>query len=157
MKHRKGRYGIPGKEVDNLCCRWDRTVSKDCDWENVDAFIFWCSVNGYKPGLKLGRINQYQPHGPGNSFWYDQEELEKQRKEQEIAQREGFCQNCAKTCPNRGNGCDEWKQHYVKNWNQNISTSKKLRRNQPSVTHQETCEKFVYEHPDLIREGIIFG
>ena len=156
MNFRLDRYGISGHDVSNLSSRWLKTVRKDCEWETFDEFLFWCSVEGYKPGMKLGRINQNQPHGPGNSFWYDKKELFQKRHKEEIEQRTGFCMGCEKTCPNRGNGCDFWKSHFIKNWNQNISTSKKLRRNRPE---EETVvrETFVYEHPDLIREGIVFG
>ena len=156
MNFRMERYGISGHDVSNLSSRWLKTVRKDCEWEKFDEFLFWCSVEGYKPGMKLGRINQNQPHGPGNSFWYDKKELFQKRHKEEIEQRTGFCLGCEKACPNRGNGCDFWKSHFIKNWNQNISTSKKLRRNRPE---EETVgrETFVYEHPDLIREGIVFG
>lgn len=153
------RYGIDGQSVTNLAARWARTIKKDCEWESLDAFLFWCSVSGHKAGLKLGRINQNQPHGPGNSFWYDVEELEQKRIQEEIEQRTGFCKGCKNTCPNRGNGCDNWKSYFVKNWNDNISTSKKLRRNRPEeiAYEREIQMKFVYEHPDLVREGIVYG
>jgi hypothetical protein len=54
-----------------------------------------------------------------------------------------YCRMYKKICPGNGGGCQAWKEWYVRNWNENINT------------HPEGRQKFQYEHPDLIREGIV--
>lgn len=58
-----------------------------------------------------------------------------------------FCDGCTRECPTKG--CEEWARYYQKNWNSRIH--RLIRREPP------TQVTFRYEHPDLIREGIIWG
>jgi hypothetical protein len=58
-----------------------------------------------------------------------------------------FCKCCEKECQSKRAGCKEWREYFVKNWNENISTY------DPG---QQQEKIFRYEHPDLIREGIVF-
>lgn len=56
-----------------------------------------------------------------------------------------FCENCKEECPSYG--CREWREYYKKNWDQNISkAAQRVPRGK---------QVFRYEHPDMIREGII--
>ena len=58
------------------------------------------------------------------------------------------CENCSshsETCE-KNKGCPKWRKQFIENWNENICIK-------PKVMHREA---FLYEHPDLEREGIVF-
>ena len=56
------------------------------------------------------------------------------------------CDSCEKVCPAEGRGFRLWQDWFVRSWNDNISVKPK----------KQTKEVFRYEHPDMIREGIVF-
>lgn len=57
-----------------------------------------------------------------------------------------ICEGCVKECSSGGlPGCAEWRKRFIDNWNRNICKCIKPKR-----------EHFCYEHPDLVREGIIW-
>lgn len=60
--------------------------------------------------------------------------------------RKSPCDSCDKVCAAEGRGCGPWRDYFVRNWNENISVKPK----------KQTKEVFRYEHPDMIREGIVF-
>lgn len=150
------RYGIPGDDVANLRRRWMRHRLRECGWESFDAFLLWCSQKGFKKSMQIVKLDDNLPHSPENSlFQYRNmkkpvkkpaENPPKQRKE-DIGD---FCAKCQNKCPSYRVGCKAWEDQWVKNWNENISTSPKL--------HQSDAARHVwqYEHPDLEREGLRF-
>lgn len=146
------RYGLDALDVSNLRRRWCRTVRDDCTFECFDDFLLWCSDNGYQKSYELRRRNVFQPHGPGNSyFWSAKEEKEEKAEETKSEKPDSqFCRNCQKECTN-SMGCADWQKWFIKNWNDRISISPKLRGN---VQVRSTWQ---YVHPDLIREGIVYG
>lgn len=59
-----------------------------------------------------------------------------------------FCRNCTRDdCPTNGDGCKAWETYFIDNWNKNIMKLWKTTKTTPI---------FRYEHPDLVREGIVF-
>lgn len=153
MRKHLERYGISGNEVYNLSKRWQRIVRDDSVWESFDAFVFWCSVSGYGPGKNLRKRWEDEPHGPGNSYWYSRAEEAKLRHEKAVSDqniKSHFCNGCKQKCPIGAGGCAAYKEWWIKNWNKNI-----YRKPKPPKT--EAKQFFRYEHPDLIREGLIFG
>ena len=48
----------------------------------------------------------------------------------------------------RGDGCKAWEKYFIDNWNKNIMKS--------IGNHKKQRQFFRYEHPDLVREGIVF-
>lgn len=56
------------------------------------------------------------------------------------------CEKCGVHCPE--NGCVVWKRYFIQNRNKHISEAPAAK---PMVR-----EFFRYEHPDLVREGIVF-
>ena len=58
-----------------------------------------------------------------------------------------FCKRCGIKKRHCLDGCSEWKQWWIKNWNTNICVK-------PVTEEPPKREKFKYEHPDLVREGI---
>ena len=74
---------------------------------------------------------------------------EKERPGQYIDSESPFCRNCTRDdCPTNGDGCKAWETYSIDNWNKNIM---KLWKN-----HKKQRQFFRYEHPDLVREGIVF-
>lgn len=60
-----------------------------------------------------------------------------------------FCRNCTRDdCPTNGDGCKAWEKYFIDNWNKNIMKS--------IGNHKKQRQFFRYEHPDLVREGIVF-
>lgn len=148
------RYGFTGNDLNNLNRRWNDKVKLDCEWEDFDSFVYWCSQSGYRKGKQIRKRNQDLPHSPDNSYWYDyqvarrEEQEERQRKREES---EGdFCTKCtqprSKVCIN---GCVAWKEQWVQNWNDHICIKP------PEPEQPQKREVFCYEHPDLVREGSV--
>ncbi|MBO7253017.1 MAG: hypothetical protein J6V25_10390 [Oscillospiraceae bacterium] len=160
MSVRKGRYGMSCQDVNNLYNKWGRkshwgTIRYNGMWESFNDFLYWCSQNGYKKGLILRKKDSEKPHGPDNSYWYDKEADAEQHLQKLIARRSDKCQmcrECTKECDAHG-GCKAWKDWFVMNWNKNIRIFRKL---YTSEQQQTIRQKFQYEHPDMIREGIRF-
>lgn len=69
-----------------------------------------------------------------------QEAAEKAKRDE---YRSGPCIGCEKTCLE---GCARWNEWFVKNWDENI---------RKAAPKQDNRDCFRYEHPDLIREGIV--
>lgn len=156
MSNYRPRYGIPGKEVENLAKRWS-AHDKGRNWETADAFIRGCSENGYKKGIMLRRYDPDKPHSPDNSFFGEptREVVQKRREKKQNTKgiKSPFCENCQKVCPASGSGgCDAWQDYFQKNWDQNIHIAPK----KPVTVVKEGPSVFRYEHPDLVREGIVF-
>jgi hypothetical protein len=152
----KERYGISGPDVTHLIRRFYRYFL-DSDWERADDFVKWCSENGWQKGLRLCRLDTSKPHGPDNSYFNNPEMTVKgkqadirRRKEERKNLVSPFCEGCTEKC-REGVGYERWQQYYVTNWNQNISIAKPVLKEDPGARRV-----FRYEHPDLVREGIVF-
>ena len=155
----KDRYGIPGASVKHLIRKFYRYL-RDSDWYNADAFVRWCSENDWQKGLRLCKKDTSMPHGPDNSFFKKPEmtvrakaEDVRRRKEERKNLVSPFCVGCEKNCSHTASGCEEWQEYFQKNWDQNIHIA-------PKKPEQKTVEEgpqvFRYEHPDLVRKGIVF-
>ena len=157
MSHYKPRYGIPGSEVENLAKR-KNAIEGGENWDSFDDWVRWCSENGYQKGIALRRYDPDKPHSPENSFFGEPaKEIIKKRKQKKQETKEiqsPFCEKCEKECPGNGSvGCYEWQEYFINNWNQEFYVAppepeKKVDPDKPMI--------FRYEHPDLVREGILF-
>ena len=152
----KERYGISSADVTHLIRRFYRYF-RDSDWQNADDFVRWCSENGWQKGLKLCRKDKDRLHGPDNSYFQTPEMTVRAKKEDIRRRKEErkntvspFCEGCQKECTRVAYGCEEYRAWFVKNWNQNIHVPPV----KPVV--EEGPMVFRYEHPDLVREGIVF-
>lgn len=157
----KDRHGIPGEDVKNLIRRFYRYFM-DSDWYNADHFVKWCSENGWQKGLHLCRIDKAKPHGPDNSFFKTRQLTNKAKLEDNRRQKEErknlvspFCEGCTTGCTNTAIGCDEYRAWWANNWNENICIAPKNPEQQPVV--DESPQVFCYEHPDLVRDGILWS
>lgn len=167
MPNYADRYGIPAHEVDNLSSKFKKQNLKE-GFGTFDKFVRFCAASGYKHGMLMRRYDPEEPHGPDNTYFIQREETDYSKKERErkcSAQirknvsaekkprynREGICAGCKKECRASGWGCSEYQRKFVENWNTNIHRKKPeppVDLNKPMI--------FRYEHPDLIREGIVF-
>lgn len=157
MANYKARYGFPSKEVENLAKRKSALDGGE-NWENIDHFVRWCSENGYQKGIKMRRYDPSKPHSPENSYFGDSiQEVarNRERKKRETrAIKSPFCEGCQKVCPGSGSGgCDQWQEYFQKNWDQNISIAPP--KPEPAVESNAPMV-FRYEHPDMVREGIVW-
>jgi hypothetical protein len=158
-KDYKDRYGIHGKSVTSLLRRYYRYLS-DSDWEKADDFLKWCSENGWKKGLRLYKTDASLPHGPSNSYFKQppasvraNRDDVRRRKEERKKLVSPFCEGCKTGCRNTAVGCDDYRAWWKKNWDQNICVAPKKPEQKPMA---EGPQIFRYEHPDLVREGIVF-
>ena len=142
----KERYGFPGNIVRNLNSHWERKRLRMSDFESFDAFVKWCSENGFEDNARLRRYDEARPHGPDNSYWYVRPPY---KPVQKISP---FCENCQQQSAGCINGCDAWREWFVKNWNENICIKPKEVLPEPPKQGF-----FQYEHPDLVREGIVWN
>lgn len=142
------RYGIPGVEISNLSRRW-YNIKNDCTWRTFDDFVFFAATHGYRKGLFLRKRVEFKPHGDDNSFFFDREEEKKLQAERIALQKQGnrYCRGCKEKCPGSGIGCSAWKKWFIENWNRNICKNPRTETNTVA---------FAYEHPDLVREGIVW-
>lgn len=150
----KDRYGIPGPEVKNLARRYYQ-YPHDSGWRKMDDFLLWCSQNGYEKGLMLRKHDQDKPHGPDNSFFEAVDHIKQENRRRKNERREltsPFCAGCEVGCTNIAVGCNVWRSRFVKNWDENIHVDLKP----PEPPKPEARECWQYEHPDLVREGIVF-
>ena len=146
------RHGFNSEEVATIYARW-RYLDGQENWGSLDNFCKWLSEVGYKKGMHIRKHDKTQPHSQENSYFqvYSYAADARKAKIQEFrAIKSDFCVDCQlKACPNAADGCKPWHDWFVKNWNDKIC------RRKPDTKPEEPMV-FRYEHPDLVREGIVF-
>lgn len=116
-------------------------LKDDHTFKSLEDFIEWSVKHGHKTRLTLYKLDTAKPHGPENSYWY--------QDNKPLPDIENpFCKGCDRPCP--GSGCLNYRKNFIIEWNRNI-----CRR--PKEIVPDTERVFCYEHPDLVREGIVFG
>lgn len=123
------------------------------EWSCVEDFLKWASESGHVKNSRLYKRDEDQPHGPDNSYW-DISDPNKTRQKYVGTLKDvcGFCRNCERECPTNAMGCNEWREYWVDYWNTYICAV----RTKPQPVADKTPMVFRYEHPDLVREGIVF-
>ena len=145
------RYGIPAHEVDNLSSRFKRNKLKET-FGSFDNFLKFCAEQGYQPGMGMYRYYPNEPHSPENTFFHARPNKPEPKAKPEKPEQKDICSTFCKKkkCDASGAGCAEYKKRWAENWNKNIH-----RKITESKVPNRTMV-FRYEHPDLIREGIVF-
>lgn len=148
----RGRYGLSSDEVMIMKSKFHKVQrGGGTDWNNLDQFCKWAVQEGYKPGMRIKKKYPFLPHSMDNSYFVNIGEPQADRHATYIESESPICQSCdAKDCAMVDYGCKKWKEYFVKNWNKNIC--RKLRPQPRPVD-----KVFRYEHPDLVREGIVWG
>ena len=144
-------FGFDSKETENLRARFRKIWKEDKAWTTAEDFMKWAAESGYETGMHLRKHNDALPHGPDNSYWLDRgSENSRLRLTIEMKNGSEYCKGCDKKICDNGVGCKGWQKWFKKNWNKNIYVPPV----KPVV--QEGPMVFRYEHPDLVREGIVF-
>jgi hypothetical protein len=137
----KPRYGYDTDEVASISVKYYTMDGRE-NWAGLDDFCKWLRENGHRRGAHLKKRDRSKPHSPENSFF-------KEREEPTEKPQEGVCAKCPyDVCVNISQGCLQWRQEFESNWNRKICRKKKEER-------KDNREYFRYEHPDLVREGIV--
>ena len=143
------RYGIAAKDVDNLSSKYKKQKLKE-GFGSFDNFLKFCAEVGYKPGMRMYRYYPEEPHSPDNTYFYAKGEKINRPEKNAEKDANRICADCQKVpCTASGSGCPAYRKAWIENWNKNIH------RKKPEDPNRK--QFFCYEHPDLIREGIIFG
>lgn len=150
----KPRYGLSSKEVMTMKSKFFKMRQNGgTDWKSLDEFCKWAVEEGYKPGMRLRKHNTDMPHSLDNSYFAfpgDSQEEEQERHATYVDAKSPYCEACGvENCPSVSIGCFRWREYFVNNWNKNI-----CRNGRPVIRSAEVT--FRYEHPDLVREGIVF-
>lgn len=112
----------------------------DHTFASLEEFIEWGTRTGHKTHFALYKLDTTKPHSPGNSYWYHD-----YKPTPNVVSR--FCKDCDRPCPTAG--CLNYRTSFIANWNKNI-----CRKPKKIVPDGEMV--FCYEHPDMVREGIVF-
>ena len=150
MSRCKPMYDLDGKAVETLRTRY-RKIAGDHEWSCAEDFIKWANDSGFKKNARLYKKDENKPHGPNNSCWHILgQENTRRRFTDQLKYGSVFCADCKRDCPSHGHGCNDWKTYFKDNWNKKIHVPpvKPVVPEGPMV--------FCYEHPDLVREGIVF-
>lgn len=122
-------------------------IENDNTFGSYENFLAWSDKFTLQKGFTVWKINERLPHGPKNSYWYHGS-----KKQEDVVS--AFCEGCPQgnrsVC--HGIGCFNYRQWFVNNWNQNICR-KQEEPEEDDPTHRHV---FCYEHPDLVREGLVF-
>lgn len=126
---------------------------REHDWEDFEDFVRWAMDTGIWKGAFLRKKDESKPHGPENSYWSDQPFVGNRDWDRPERTRSPFCEGCNRNTKFGCGGCEKWEEYFVQNWNQNIH----IKLNIPEIVKpvDNGPAKFCYEHPDLIREGIV--
>lgn len=123
---------------------YDR-ISHNCTFRSFEDFCDW-ATGKYKPGYTVYKLNQSKPHSKENSYWYFAS-----KKTAEIISP--ICDGCdQKMVICNTIGCLKYREQFAKNWDKNIHWTRPI----PEQPKPNVKEFFRYEHPDLVREGIVF-
>lgn len=124
-------------------------IRSSCGWKSWDEFLQWAIDNGWHRDCQLLKRDDTKRHGPKNSY-FNGEAVQQEKPVVRPGSDSRFCAGCQRICPSDGRGCSEWREWYTKDWDSNIHVP-------ASEPEYKGRMKFRYEHPDLIREGIIDG
>jgi hypothetical protein len=144
------RYGLSSEEVMIMKAKFQKVRKGGAtDWETVEQFCKWAVQEGYKPGMRIKKQYPFLPHSMENSYFVNTGDPDGERHATYIDAESPFCEKCCNhDCATLAFGCKKWREYFVKNWNENIY------RSQPAARPVNVV--FRYEHPDLVREGIVF-
>ena len=120
-------------------------IQEDSCFSSFEYFYNWAEEK-YKPGYTIYKLCDKKPHSTKNSYWY----YASKALPDDI--KSPICENCDKNmliCYNVG--CVEYRRMFIENWNKYIHVPKVV------PPEPEKPMVFRYEHPDLVREGIVFA
>ena len=148
----KSRYGLSSEQVMILKSKFRKIKDSGAtDWKDLDDFCKWSAKEGYKPGMRIKKQYPFLPHSMENSYFVNTGDPDGERHATYIDAESPFCEKCeVKDCATKDFGCKMWRKYFVKNWDENI-----CRKDRPQPRPADVV--FRYEHPDLVREGIVWA
>lgn len=103
------------------------------EFEDFNDFYKWSKESGWDYGKKLRRLNTSEGYSRDNCVWMDAEKARRYDSRDDLA---------------------------IMRWNDTVTRIRENLKNLPPpmpVNQQHTGREFFrYEHPDLVREGIVF-
>ena len=122
------KYNWDQERIENMYNRWMYLVKaqKPTEWKNFEEFLRWCKAT-YEPGTSLHRIDESKPYSP---------------------------ENCE--CKPMTNSV-QYRKHLADQWDRIMQPIRERYEKQiREVQERKVQQYFRYEHPDLVREGIVF-
>lgn len=131
MNEYNPRYGFTGEEVRNLCAKYYALRKKEgqVEFSSADDFVKF-AVGKYRYGYVLERIDDSGPWSADNCIFVSVEKT----KEAQYAMKET-----------------------VEAWDRFTAPLREKYASQIREITQRKRQFWRYEHPDLVREGIVFG
>ena len=130
MAQYKPRCGFTADDVYILKLMWRQMQRSgySIEFESQDAFIQWARGK-YDHGLTVERIDKHKGWSPGNCRFFDPRKCEKSQ---------------------------EYHRNMAITWEQMMQPLRQKYAKELAAI--KACERqfFRYEHPDLVREGIVF-
>ena len=117
------------------------TIANDSDFGSYEGFAEW-SQGKYRTNYAIYKLDLNKPHSEDNSYFYHAT-----HPTPDIVSE--FCKDCTRLCVKNGTGCKAFYDWWKEKWDKNICIKPK---EQPKPGKREF---FQYEHPDLVREGIV--
>lgn len=131
MAQYKPRYGFTADDVYILKLMWRQMQRSgySIEFESPDAFIQWARGK-YDYGLTVERIDKHKGWSPSNCRFFDPRKCEKSQ---------------------------EYHRNMVITWEQMMQPLRQKYAKELAAI--KACERqfFRYEHPDLVREGIVWS
>ena len=129
MGNYRTKYNWDQDIVENMYNRWMYLVKqgKPTEWKNFEEFLRWCKAT-YEPGTSLHRIDEVKPYCPTNCEWKPMTNSVQYRK------------------------------HLADKWDRiMVPIRQRYEKQIREVQEKKAQQYFRYEHPDLVREGIVWG
>jgi hypothetical protein len=130
MARREPRHGFTRDELEILKLRWKmmRHSGYTVEFESFDAFLKWARGK-FAYGLTMERIDKHEGWYPENIRWYDPH-----KDKQTLAER----------------------RQQAEAWDRMMQPIRKKYAKELAQIESRKRQFFRYEHPDLVREGIVF-
>ena len=130
MVQYRPRHGFTSDEVYILKLIWQqmRRSGYSIEFESPDDFIQWARGK-YKYGLTVKRIDKNKPWSADNCHFID---------------------------PRKDEKSQEYHRSMVVAWEKMMQPLRKKYMKQLRQNEENKRQFFYYEHPDLVREGIVF-
>jgi hypothetical protein len=125
--HKKDRYGWDSESVELMYYRYKYLLNKGHQVEWKSFDEFLLWCKGtWDPGMTLRRIDEELPYGPSNCIWVPM------------------------------SGSEDYRKRMASKWDSIMAPIRRRYQQEIQEAKNRKREYFQYEHPDLVREGIVW-